>query len=127
MGAEGFAGNLKSKENINLSVEQAKSYRDKFFELYPGLSRWHLECWRQIWTVPEPTEIRTAEVAKKRRRSLVRKSNRSDITTYLYGGKPEQFSHALPGDGRLRQSRTAVQRGSEDSPKAIGPARACRR
>jgi DNA polymerase I len=65
MGAEGFAGNLKSKENINLSVEQAKSYRDKFFELYPGLSRWHLECWRQIWTVPEPTEIRTPGLRRR--------------------------------------------------------------
>jgi DNA polymerase I-like protein with 3'-5' exonuclease and polymerase domains len=59
MGAEGFAGNLKSKENINLPVEQAKSYRDKFFELYPGLSQWHRDSWRQVRTVPQPKEIRT--------------------------------------------------------------------
>jgi len=32
MGAEGFARNLKLKENLDLSVEQAESYRDKFFE-----------------------------------------------------------------------------------------------
>ena len=68
MGAEGFAGNLKSEENINLSVEQAKSYRDKFFGLYPGLSQWHHDCWRQIWTVPEPKEIRTPGF----RRGLIR-------------------------------------------------------
>ena len=39
MGVEGFARNLKMKENLDLSVEQAESYRDKFFELYPGLSK----------------------------------------------------------------------------------------
>jgi len=32
MGVEGFARNLKMKENLDLSVEQAESYRDKFFE-----------------------------------------------------------------------------------------------
>jgi hypothetical protein len=32
MGAEGFARNLKMKETLDLSVDQAKSYRDKFFE-----------------------------------------------------------------------------------------------
>jgi DNA polymerase-1 len=47
------------KENLDLSVEQAKSYRDKFFELYPGLSRWHRDCWRQVGTIPPPKEIRT--------------------------------------------------------------------
>jgi DNA polymerase I-like protein with 3'-5' exonuclease and polymerase domains len=59
MDAEGFARNLKMKENLDLSVEKAESYRDKFFELYPGLSQWHRDCWRQVETIPLPEEIRT--------------------------------------------------------------------
>jgi DNA polymerase-1 len=108
MGAEGFARNLKSKENIDLSVERAKSYRDKFFELYPGLSRWHQDCWRQVRTVPQPKESRTPGLRRRLIKGGTDFNKFTDLTdTPIQGGCADAVKMANP---RFR-SRTAIGNG----------------
>src|SRR5262249_34035624 len=43
MGAAAFKAYSKTTYNVDLTDEQAKAYRDKFFESYPGLKRWHVK------------------------------------------------------------------------------------
>jgi DNA polymerase I len=96
MGAEGFAGNLRSKENINLSVEQAKYYRDKFFELYPSLSQWHRDCWRQVRTVPQPKEIRTPGFRRRLIKGGTDFNKFTDLTnTPIQGGCADAVKMAI--------------------------------
>jgi DNA polymerase I-like protein with 3'-5' exonuclease and polymerase domains len=96
MGAERFARNLKMKENLDLSVEQAKPYRDKIFELYPGLSRWHRDCWRQIWTVPEPKEIRTPGLRRRLIKGGTDFNKFTDLTnTSIQGGCADAVKMAI--------------------------------
>jgi DNA polymerase I len=96
MGAEGFARKLKSKENIDLSVERAKSYRDKFFELYPGFSRWHQDCWRQVRTVPQPKEIRTPGLRRQLIKGGTDFDKFTDLTnTPIQGGCADAMKMAI--------------------------------
>lgn len=41
MGAEGLQKYAETSYGVNLSLEDAKSYRDKFFQAYRGLAKWH--------------------------------------------------------------------------------------
>jgi DNA polymerase-1 len=62
MGTSGFRDYAKSRYDLDLTEEQARTYRDGFFNTYPGLIRWHR-------SVPNyPVETRTSA---RRRRSNV--------------------------------------------------------
>jgi DNA polymerase-1 len=41
MGAKGFRDYARTHYRVELSEEQAQSYREAFFRAYPGLRRWH--------------------------------------------------------------------------------------
>jgi len=41
MGAEGLQKYAQTSYGVSLSLEDAKSYRDKFFKAYQGLAKWH--------------------------------------------------------------------------------------
>ena len=41
MGARGFRQYSKSQYGLNLTEQQAQTYRDAFFRSYPGLAAWH--------------------------------------------------------------------------------------
>ena len=41
MGARGFRQYAKSQYGLNLTEDEARRYRDAFFQSYPGLASWH--------------------------------------------------------------------------------------
>ncbi len=42
MGAKKFVNHAKDKFDLEVSLEEARRYREAFFETYPGLTQWHL-------------------------------------------------------------------------------------
>jgi DNA polymerase-1 len=46
-GAKGFRRYIATEYGIDLSLEQTTELRDKFFEQYPGLNRWHGNAWEK--------------------------------------------------------------------------------
>jgi DNA polymerase-1 len=55
-GPEGFQRYAKTTYGITLTLEEATEFRQKFFEQYQGLKRWHQAAWNKVETV---TEART--------------------------------------------------------------------
>jgi DNA polymerase-1 len=49
MGARGLKKYAKSEYDLELTEEEAQSYREAFFHAYPGLARWHRETKRAGW------------------------------------------------------------------------------
>jgi len=64
--AKGFAKRVKENEGINITVEEAEFYRGKFFELYPGLSKWH----KGSWNLARYTKIEEVRTPYGRRRLI---------------------------------------------------------
>src|SRR5262249_9908518 len=46
MGAQGFQRYAKSQYGLDLTLEQAATYRQAFFAAYPGLAKWHAQVRR---------------------------------------------------------------------------------
>jgi DNA polymerase-1 len=44
LGAGGLQGYAKSNYGLDLSLQEARRYRDAFFAAYPGLARWHRQA-----------------------------------------------------------------------------------
>jgi DNA polymerase I-like protein with 3'-5' exonuclease and polymerase domains len=63
MGAKGLRDYARSSYGVEMTLEEATQYRSKFFEAYPGLSRWH-----EVVARSNPEEART--LLGRRRGSL---------------------------------------------------------
>lgn len=64
--AKGFARRVKENEGLNITVEEAEFYRRTFFDLYPGLAKWHKESWYKV----RYTELREVRTPMGRRRLI---------------------------------------------------------
>ena len=47
MSAGGFASYARSSYGVTLSESEAERLRERFFRAYPGLKKWHSQCWRR--------------------------------------------------------------------------------
>ena len=55
--AEGFQLYALTQFGISLTLEEATKLREKFFEQFKGLARWHQEAWQQAESVSEARTI----------------------------------------------------------------------
>ncbi|ERI91816.1 DNA-directed DNA polymerase [Clostridiales bacterium oral taxon 876 str. F0540] len=55
MGAKGLQGYAKTVYGVDMSLEQAEIFRDRFFEAYKGIANWHV----RMKKASDITEVRT--------------------------------------------------------------------
>ncbi|MCS7271293.1 MAG: DNA polymerase, partial [Gemmataceae bacterium] len=96
MGAEGLVRYARTSYGVELTLEQARQYRQAFFGLYPGLRAWH----RSTPTSATSTETRT--LANRLRRNVERFTER--LNTPVQGTGADGLKAAL---GLLWQRRQA--------------------
>jgi DNA polymerase-1 len=63
LGAEALRKKARTDYGVNLSLEDARRYRDAFFAAWPGIAAWHArvnkERWRRLMGHTLPSETRT--------------------------------------------------------------------
>jgi DNA polymerase-1 len=67
MGAKGFRAYAKSTYGLDLTEDDARRYRDAFFQSYPGLAAWH----RRVGRTKDQT-VETRTLAGRRRLGVLR-------------------------------------------------------
>jgi DNA polymerase-1 len=91
MGAKGLQSYALRSYGVELSLEEASLYRERFFETYPGLKRWH-EHERRAWLRGD-TETRT--LAGRRRMDVNKLTDRLNAPVQGTGADGLKLALAL--------------------------------
>jgi DNA polymerase I len=88
MGAKGFRQYARAQYGLRLSEQEARRYRDLFFQTYPGLAAWHRR-------VKQRQETETRTLAGRRRILDVRTPDTNRLNTPVQGTGADGLKQAL--------------------------------
>ena len=90
-GAQGLMEYARNKYGVTMTLEEAKRYRRRFFETYPGLKAWHNGHWRKLKR--GSTETRT--LSGRRRRGVRSFNERVNAPVQGTGADIQKLALAL--------------------------------
>jgi DNA polymerase I-like protein with 3'-5' exonuclease and polymerase domains len=67
MGSGGLQAYAQASYGVQLSMDQAEEFRDKFFKAYPGLARWHQKTGNTLRNLKPGESYQTRTLAGRKR------------------------------------------------------------
>lgn len=90
-GAAGLQEYARNRYGVRMTIEEARRYRRRFFETYPGLKTWHESQWRRL----EQGSTTTRTLSGRRRRNVRSFTERVNTPIQGTGADGQKLALAL--------------------------------
>ena len=95
MGAAGLKIYAESNYGVRITLKEAETFRDKFFQVYQGLERWHKQTKKQMYRDKEAGVNIEARTLANRRRLMPEPSPQQMLNTPVQGTGADLLKLAL--------------------------------